>query len=134
MKKFLIALAAFVFIFPLVSCDREQNYEKEDSTMDIAFQSGIYYDKNWAERIGTYQNDAIPDKETAIAVAKQIFYGMKKSAEAEKFTVQSVFYDEVDEIWIVSFWEDRGSDYDGNDCSIALRKNDCKVLRIWFGE
>lgn len=98
------------------------------------YEVGIYSDKNWEESVGTYQGDAIPDKETALAVAQGIFQGMEKSQAAEQYRPQVVFYDQEDEIWIVSFWQDSGQTTLGNDCSIALQKKDGKVLRIWFEE
>lgn len=112
-----------------VSCkDRSQELNQVD------YEVGIYSDKNWEESVGTYQGDAIPDKETALAVAQGIFQGMEKSQAAEQYRPQVVFYDQEDEIWIVSFWQDSGQTTLGNDCSIALQKKDGKVLRIWFEE
>lgn len=112
-----------------VSCkDRSQELNQVD------YEVGVYSDKNWEESVGTYQGDAIPDEETALAVAQGIFQGIEKSQAAEQYRPQVVFYDQEDEIWIVSFWQDSGQATLGNDCSIALQKKDGKVLRIWFGE
>ena len=89
------------------------------------------------DTIGTYNGYVIPDKETAISVAVQIFSGMEKGKTAEKFLPQSVFYDEEDEIWIVLFTEPikkYGVATLGNGCCIAMQKSDGKVLRIWFEE
>lgn len=99
----------------------------------VEFETGSYFDKNWDESIGTYKGAVIPDKDTAINVAISIFDGMSKSEEVAEYVVQSIFYDEQDEIWIVSFWKDSENTI-GGDCSIALQKKDGKVIRIWFGE
>ena len=99
----------------------------------VQFEAGSYFDKNWEESIGTYKGAVIPDKDTAMNVAISIFDGMSKSEEVAEYVVQSIFYDEQDEIWIVSFWKD-SENIIGGDCSIALQKKDGKVIRIWFGE
>ena len=62
------------------------------------------------------------------------FDGMEKSKEAQRYVPLSVFYDDQDEIWVVSFGEDSRQNTLGGDCSIAMQKKDGKVLRIWFGE
>lgn len=81
-----------------VSCkDRSQELNQVD------YEVGVYSDKNWEESVGTYQGDAIPDEETALAVAQGIFQGIEKSQAAEQYRPQVVFYDQEDEIWIVSF-------------------------------
>ena len=91
--------------------------------------------KYGSETIGTYSGRAvIPDEETALKIAEAIFDGMEKSEEAPKYVPQAVFYDNQDEIWIVSFWENSNQLTLGGDCNIALQKKDGKVLRIWFGE
>lgn len=101
----------------------------------IKYESGNFYDKNWNETIGTYSGEAvIPDEETALKIAKAIFDGMKKSKDAQEYVPQSVFFDNQDEIWIVSFWKDSDQVTLGGDCNIAMQKEDGKVLRIWFGE
>ena len=100
----------------------------------IKSDSGIYYNKNWEEAYGTYQGSAIPNENAAVQVADVIFNNMRKSSTAEGFRPQSVFFDTEDEIWIVSFWEPNNDLSTGNCCSIAIKKNDGKVLRIWFTE
>lgn len=136
MKK-IKCLLLIMYLIVITGCNRNQFNMKGTSTMDIEFEQGIFNDKNWDENIGTYKKDVIPNKETAVAVAVQIFNGMEKKSYAEKYVPQSVFYDEVDGIWIVSFWEENNNDEMitlGNDCSIALKKNNGQILRIWFGE
>ena len=44
----------------------------------VEYKSGIFHDKNWEEEIGTYQDAVIPDKDTAVAIASQIYKSMKK--------------------------------------------------------
>ena len=59
--------------------------------MNLELERGIFYNKNWDERAGTYLQDVIPDEHTAIKVAVQIFNGMKKNSKMEKYVPQSVF-------------------------------------------
>ena len=100
----------------------------------IEYKTGVYHNKDWEDPIGTYQDDVIPDKNAAVAIATQIFNQMDKSSDMQNYIPQIVFYDQEDEIWIVSFWEETDAITFGGDCSIAMRKKDGKVLRIWFGE
>lgn len=128
MKKIRILLAIII----LVVCSACNNNRGDSST--IKYETGVFHDKHWEEQTGTYQEDVIPDRETAIAIATQIFNGMKKSTTSQEYTPQHVFYDEEEAIWIVSFWKGSNTITLGDDCSIAMQKKDGKVLRIWFGE
>ena len=132
MRRVLV-LVVLVIALILISCSACGKSQKQNDM--VKFESGTYHNKNWSESIGTYSRKAVvPDEETALKVAKAIFDGMEKSKAAQKYVPQSVFYDEQDEVWIVSFWESSNQYILGGDCSIALQKKDGKVLRIWFGE
>lgn len=61
-------------------------------------------------------------------------YNENNSQSMINQTPQSVFFDKQDEIWIVSFGMDSKENVVGGDCSIAIQKQDGRVLRIWFGE
>ena len=101
----------------------------------VKYESGIFYDKNWSETIGTYSGGAaIPNEQVALKIAKAIFDGIEKNKDAQEYVVQSVFYDTQDDIWIVSFGKNSDQVTLGGDCNIAIQKKDGKVLRIWFGE
>lgn len=128
MKRILLlTIATIIFI-----CSACNNSGKEASM--VKYETGVFHDKNWDEQVGSYQNEVIPDKETALAIATQIFKSMKKSPAAQEYTPQYVYYDKEDAIWIVSFWKESDAMTLGGDCSIAMQKKDGKVLRIWFGE
>lgn len=127
MKKIFIIVLIMSFCI-CTAC----NNGKEEQT--VKYQTGIFYDKNWEETVGTYNGDVIPDEQTAVSVATQIFNAMEKESYTDQFIAKSVFYDEQDSIWIVSFWEKSNEMTLGNDCNIAMQKKDGKVLRIWFGE
>ncbi len=114
----------------------DENQNESNQNDGIAYETGIFHDKNWSETVGTYSEAVIPDKETALKIAKAIFDGMEKSDDMKKCVPCSIFYDNQDEVWIVSFANppEQVPVTVGGGCSIALQKKDGKVLRIWFGE
>lgn len=131
MKRISLLLLIMVLLF--AGC--KNNTEEGDSDMrDIKYESGVFHDKNWNEKIGTYVDVAVPDKETAIKIASAVIIPMQDKGYAKNYSVQSVFFDNTDEVWIVSFWEDKGDKTTGADCSIAIKKSNSQILRIWFGE
>ena len=130
MRRILVVIVIALSMICCSTCGKEQ---KENDM--IKYESGVFYDKNWSETIGTYNEKAvIPNEEIALKIAKAIFEGMEKSGEVQEYVPQSVFYDNKDEVWIVSFWKNSNQTILGGDCNIALQKKDGKVLRIWFGE
>ena len=131
MRKNLIIFAflLIVLIF-FVSCKTGKE-GKVDSNVD--FEVGVYYNKDWSNATLTYEGDAIPNKEVALEVASAVFYGFAKDTWQKNHVPSTIFFDEEDEIWIVSFAEN-DENVIGGDCSIALQKKDGRILRIWFGE
>lgn len=132
MRRILLLLNVIFSMALFLACDTCDNREKVNGM--VKYEFGKYHEKNWDETVGTYNKDVIANEKTALDVAKAIFNGMDKSKQAQEYVPQSVFYDEQDEIWIVSFWKDSNEHILGGDCSIAIQKRDGKVLRIWFGE
>lgn len=131
MKRiFILMLSTILSIVLLSACT---SLEKKEINM-IKFESGTYFNKDWDDTVGTYKNAVVPNQDVALEIAQAIFKGMDKSNEAQAFVPQSVFYDEKDGIWIVSFWKESNSITIGGDCNIAIQKEDGKILRIWFGE
>ena len=126
-----------ISLFSACSTSKNEKLEqplKNEEMNVIEFEKGTFLEKNWDEKVGTYQGAVVPNENVALEIAKAIFNAMKKSNAAQAYVPQSVFYDEHDEIWIVSFWKETDEITVGGDCSIAIRKSDGKVLRIWFGE
>lgn len=127
MKK-CIAISVLLLSLLFSSC------ANDTSDQEIQFEEGIFYDKNWSDTAGTYTGNAVESKETAVAVATAVYNGMRKSQSMSNLTPQSVFFDSQDEIWIVTFGMDGKENVVGGDCSIAIQKQDGRILRIWFGE
>ena len=130
MKQIIMVVVIVLSMLFCVACD---NSQKENDM--IEYKSGQFHNKNWSETVGTYSKSAvIPNEKVALKIAKAIFDGMEKSKEAQRYVPLSVFYDDQDEIWVVSFGKDSRQNTLGGGCSIAMQKKDGKVLRIWFGE
>ena len=127
MKK-CIAISVLLLSLLLSSC------ANDTSDQEIQFEEGIFYDKNWSDTAGTYTGNVVESKETAVAIATAVYNGMRKSQSMSNLTPQSVFFDSQDEIWIVTFGMDGKENVVGGDCSIAIQKQDGRILRIWFGE
>lgn len=123
-KSVLIIIAGTLILLFFSAC----------TSQNIQYDEGIYANKDWNETVGTYTSDVVKTKETAIQMAVAVYNGMDKSNDMSDLTPTSVFYDEQDEIWIVSFSKESAEHTVGGDCSIAIQKKDGKVLRIWFGE
>lgn len=128
MKRMVATMMLFLTLFIFTSCNTHEDVQ------NFNYEEGIYYDKNWSEKTGTYTEDVVPTKEAAVAIATAVYNGIDKSQSMSNFTPQSVFFDKQDEIWIVSFGTDSKENIVGGDCSIAIQKQDGRVLRIWFGE
>lgn len=131
MKRIILLLLPIVLSVALFSACEPLKKNKTDM---VKFESGNYSNRDWNETVGTYQKAAVPNEKVALEIAQAIFNEMDKSEEAQEYVPQSIFYDEQDEIWIVSFWKESNEITLGGDCSIAIQKVDGKVLRIWFGE
>lgn len=131
MKRIFILVLSIILSTVLLSACA--SLEKKEINI-IKFESGTYFNKNWDDAVGTYKNAVVPNQDVALEIAQAIFKGMDKSDEAQALVPQSVFYDEKDGIWIVSFGKASNSITIGGDCNIAIQKEDGKILRIWFGE
>ena len=139
MKRVLLFL---VCLFILVTGCAQNTEKTEQSTMveehtqpvehAITFKTGIYDHKFWkTDKIEDYPGYCvIPDEDAAVKIATAIY----KELPIFAFEAQSVFFDEEDEVWIVSFYPpipESGPVEIGSCHSIALRKKDGKVLGIF---
>ena len=136
MKK--SSLIILILLLLLVGCTRllAEKPLKEGEFMDriVDVKTGVYHYKDWTDSVGTYTDPLIPDSETAVLIGDAILSAIQGTGLAKDFVLQQVFFDEVDEVWILSYWEERDVYVDGNDCNIAIRKSNAEVLRVWFGE
>lgn len=136
MKKKLLFIVVTLFWVLLCSCKNARL--SEASYKNIEFEIADYYEE--FDRTLHYDEDIdwIPDKETAVAVASGIFAGMKKSSDEEKYVPQWVTYDEINGIWVVTFFEELDPNADeawvGGDINIALSEKTGEVLSVFLGE
>ena len=106
----------------------------ESVDIDAIYIEGKYPDKNWNLVEFLIEKDCIPDKETAIKVAEIYLLIEKRSDESlnHSFIPTEVFYDIEEMVWIVSFSPyQNGKPIPGNSYSIALRKKNAEVLKMW---
>ena len=112
----------------------ENDFRLDHSKMDASFFESEYYD----ETIGIYEKAVIPNKEMALEICNTIIKGMQDVSEQlaeNEYVPFSIFYDTEKELWIVSYFARKGKEeFVGNGWSIALRKCDGKVLKIWSEE
>lgn len=140
MKKRVICsvLSVFVLIIVIVSSVVIHSHKKDEPTPEIKFESGIYSSKQFLhgeEHPLSYKGDVIPDKETALNVATQIFkIQQKHNPTFEKHEPWYVFYDEQDEFWLVDFSDPSEPFVVGGGYCIVLQKKDGKVLGMWMTE
>lgn len=99
---------------------------------EIIFTEGVWHDKEWNKLEFPFENDCIPDKETAIILTKVFLENFQRQNYFTNYVAQSVFYDTEDRIWIVSFSESK--DYPGAVFSIAIREDNAEVVKMWVEE
>ena len=108
--------------------------QKEDDeifyhTYDHLTADSIYDHTTW----GCYQGDAITDKETALEVAKAVFYGTiaKEGSYMRDYKPYYVSYYEAEGIWSVTFTKTAST---MGGYWIAIQKSDGKILKMELGE
>ena len=121
------------------NADNDKNVSEDNeinNNEDITFSTGIYPDKDWDEESwGVYEGDVIPNKDVAIKIANAIFDELYKDSSIQNYVPQTVFFDEEDDFWLISFWEEEREEFVLGGCvSIAIQKKDGKVLRVWMSD
>lgn len=109
-------------------CEKDQN---------IIFDSGEYYDKAWlldnSDSIHSIDHICVPDSSTAMKISNMIFSNLQDDGLFKDYVMQSVFFDESDEVWILNYYPNE-KNYIGSTCSIAISKQTAEVLKIWVTE
>lgn len=125
-KTTIILLLLVAILISFVACNNKKN-------MNLKYEEGAYYNKDWNETVGTYTNDIIPSSKDAVNIAVSIYNGMEKSKEMSGLVPYAVFYDTHDEIWIVNFRNPNSEKMIGGDCNIALQKKMVKFYEYGLG-
>lgn len=123
--------AVFCLIF-LCSCNADKEVKSQP---EIPYETGSF---DWD--IG--EEDAVtdipvPDKETAIKIAESITSGFQKKGFFPGYVPQHVFFDSDKDVWIVSLWKESENEnviYFGACFSIAIKKDNAEVIKMWVGE
>jgi len=110
-------------------CERS----KSEMAEKISISSGIYQNKNWESFEFPISDECVPNSDTAISIAQSIMLNFKKEGMFKDYSLQSVFFDTQDKIWIVSFYPDKKG-YAGSDFHIAIRRDNAQVVKMWVLE
>ena len=133
MKKLTFVLI-LLLLLPLLTYNHSVGFEVKFYTGDDPFYDNVRDQfLNWQD----FSGNVIPNAETALAIATSIYEAVDKHHEVEGLVPSSVFYDEDDEIWVVSFDRPNPSqniDISGGGWCIAMRKSDGQVVKIWRTE
>lgn len=156
MKKTICLFVVLLTLLCLIGCKKKATAPEEDvfegiesplmetdvDSIEVAGSTVYVRSRNWEinydldDKTGAFDGDAIPNHETAILVAKQIFDGTKIGTQKrfEGFVPTISTYYEKSEIWVVTFTKpfDRSSGDIGEEICIALQKSDGRVLKIWL--
>ena len=104
---------------------------KENDNMNISYEEGIMNSLVFENYEGVYEGEFVPNKETAIEIAKIVLDRVLKTETGRTYNSIFVFYDIEKELWVVTF----GKKNTLGDCvSIAIRKSDAKIVKVWSGE
>ena len=135
MKKAIIVFFCCFLTSCAVQGDNSiNNSEGESIEIIVNYKEGIYSNKNWDILEFLIEMDCIPDKETAIKAAEIFLLIERLQDEAQNLSYNptEVSYDTADMIWIVSFSPfQNGMPIPGDSYSIALRKSNAEVLKMW---
>ena len=131
MKRKLLLLIAFALSVLLITACTKQEKEK----IQPKFETGTYYPgMDWDDPYGNYTDPAVPDAKTARTVAQGILDGMRAGTTQEKYVLKKIFYDESNQIWVVSFGPQNNRNETGGYTNIAIQKPDGKIFKIWVSE
>lgn len=82
------------------------------------------------EEVGVIKTDCAPDMQSAVRIANIAFVNCQQQGRFKNYELQSVFYDESDCVWVVSYWEPIKNAF-GSSVSIAVSQKNGEILKIW---
>lgn len=154
-RRFLLLTAVFLAAF-FCACKSESVGENdvsedmegtagvvtmEDERSIVLIPGGDWWNDDWVNPDLIYTEAVVPNEETALKIAEGVYDSLNSDFRGIERIPKIVYYDDEDEIWIVSFvrnWDafdfpDGMTMTGGGSTSIAIQKSDGKVLRIWNG-
>lgn len=107
-----------------------QFYKNDNKNIDILYEEGdfSYFLK---DNTAVYDGEFVSNKETAIEIAKIVLNNISDFENKKDYNTITVFYDTEKEIWIVTFGK---KDTLGDCVSVAIKKSDAQIVKVWFGE
>ncbi len=118
----------------LTGCSEAKKEKKQAEKIE---QLQELYAENWSENNGCYDHDVLPTKETAEAVAQQIFDSIKEEYGKEEYELIYATYYKTENAWMVFFHRPQKEDgltLMGGGCTIALNKANGQVMRVFWGQ
>ncbi len=107
-----------------------QFYKNDNKNIDILYREGDF-SYLLKDNTAVYDGEIVSDKETAIEIAKIVLNNISDFENKKDYNTIIVFYDTEKEIWIVTFDK---KDTLGGCVSVAIRKSDAQIVKVWFGE
>lgn len=104
---------------------------------EIVFEQGEYQYYGEITPDITVENPCVPDKETAIKIAEAVTSGFQRKGYFPNYVPQSVFFDTQKQLWIVTFAPESDNDevvLIGSCFSVAIKKDNAEVIKMWVGE
>lgn len=131
-RKTRMLLLPLICLTLLCSCNSGKEAKPES---EIYYETGTY-DWEIGEEVSV-TDMCVPDKETAIQIGKAITAGFRKKGYFPDYVPQHVFFDTEKKVWIVTSWPENKNDkeiYNGACFSVAIRKDNGEVIKMWVGE
>ncbi len=136
-KLYLVIIITTVFLISGCNNKEIEEENKINNTENVMYEEGIYQDKDWDLLEFPIEMTCVPDKETAISIANDIMINFQKQGSFKGYIPQHVFLDTEDNFWVVSFWpnvEENNATYVGASLSIAIKKENAQILKMWVDE
>ena len=117
----------------------DTSQEKVQMETEFRYIEGTW-NRDWDNIEFPFEDDCVPDKETAIKIANIFLENLQKRNCYINHVPQAVLYDTETKIWIVTFGE---PDYMvdgvvvvtlGDEIRIAIRKENAEVVKMWLEE
>lgn len=116
--------------------------EVSDSIEEVLESETVFYDIHeiqepekdyWENADSPVLDDCLDDVETASSVAKVILARFQREGLFSGYSLQYIEYQPDPGIWFFSFWDGDLNEI-GACFSIAIRKDNAQVLKMWVNE
>ncbi len=127
---------------PTGSMTREDEEDSEvhrilngDDPESIAYEVVAVTDINYWERASCpFLHDCVTEPETAVSIAESLLKQFQNEGSFAGYSFQEIEYQDDPGIWVVHFREDPKPDELMPTFSIAIRKDNAQVDKMWVNE